>query len=65
MCTECMGFESDPKDCTSKYCPVFPYKGRTLVSIYENYEETKQKMQELGAKKFKIIRSTNDKIDAK
>lgn len=28
-CTECMGYENDPKDCTSRYCALFPFRGRT------------------------------------
>lgn len=28
MCTECMGFECDPrKECTSKKCPLYPFVG--------------------------------------
>lgn len=32
MCTECMGFESDPAGCTSVFCPLFPYRKKTLLS---------------------------------
>lgn len=28
-CTECMGFEDHPSDCTSKHCALFPFRGRT------------------------------------
>ena len=30
MCTECMGFEGNPADCTSKFCPLFPFRVKTL-----------------------------------
>jgi hypothetical protein len=29
MCTECMGFEANPSDCTARPCPLFPYRGKT------------------------------------
>jgi len=32
MCTECMGFEGHPKDCTAVNCPLFPYRGATLLT---------------------------------
>jgi hypothetical protein len=33
LCVECLGFEGDPKDCTSPLCPVFPFRGKTLASM--------------------------------
>jgi len=32
MCTECMGWEGDPKECTSIYCPLHPWRGKTLLA---------------------------------
>jgi hypothetical protein len=29
MCTECLGWEDDPEDCTSKECPLYPYRKKT------------------------------------
>ena len=29
-CTECMGFEENPADCTSKNCPIYPFRAKTL-----------------------------------
>lgn len=29
-CTECMGFEENPINCTSFTCSLYPYRGRTL-----------------------------------
>lgn len=29
-CTECMGFEENPINCTSFACSLYPYRGRTL-----------------------------------
>lgn len=32
FCTECMGWEGDPKACTAKLCPLYPYRGKTLAT---------------------------------
>lgn len=32
MCTECCGWESDPKDCPSIECPVYPWRGKILLA---------------------------------
>lgn len=29
MCTECLGFETNPAECTSPLCPLFPFRVRT------------------------------------
>jgi hypothetical protein len=33
LCTECLGWETNPKDCTSPLCPVFPFRGKTLAGL--------------------------------
>ncbi len=32
MCTECLGFESDPEDCTARLCPLYPFRAKTLAT---------------------------------
>jgi len=32
FCTECMGWEGDPKECTSPLCPLYPFRGNTLAA---------------------------------
>ena len=32
MCTECLGWEHHPKDCTAPLCPLFPFRGITMAS---------------------------------
>lgn len=32
MCTECMGFEAHPKECTSKLCPLYPWRGKLMLA---------------------------------
>lgn len=33
MCTECMGFEGNPSECTALTCPLFPYRGKTQRTL--------------------------------
>jgi len=33
FCTECLGFEINPKDCTSKTCPMYPFRSRTEATL--------------------------------
>ena len=32
MCTECLGFEDNPADCTAHLCPLYPFRAKTLVT---------------------------------
>lgn len=32
FCTECMGWDH-PKDCTSVNCPLYPFRGKTNITI--------------------------------
>jgi len=34
FCCECMGWESNPAECTSPLCALFPYRGRTQKTLY-------------------------------
>lgn len=44
FCTECLGFEADPKsDCTSPLCPLYPYRRRTRASQHWNVQEPPKK----------------------
>jgi len=31
-CTECMGFEQHPSECTSKLCALYPYRGKSTMA---------------------------------
>ena len=33
-CTECLGFEGDPKECTCPKCPLFPFRGRSQAAYH-------------------------------
>lgn len=32
FCTQCLGWESDPADCTAPLCPLYPFRGLTRKS---------------------------------
>ena len=32
MCVECMGWETDPKECQSPLCPLYPFRGMTMAT---------------------------------
>lgn len=38
-CTECMGWEEHPKNCTCNTCPLFHFRGKTLISYDKNVGE--------------------------
>lgn len=31
FCTQCLGFETHPKDCTATECALYPYRGKIYV----------------------------------
>lgn len=33
FCTECLGFEGDPRDCTAPLCPLYPYRIGTQTTL--------------------------------
>ena len=35
-CTQCLGWETHPKDCTSAQCALFPFRGRTLAAYHKD-----------------------------
>jgi hypothetical protein len=35
FCTECLGWETHPKDCTATNCALFPFRGRTLAAYHK------------------------------
>lgn len=32
FCTQCLGWEGDPAECTAPLCPLFPFRGLTRKS---------------------------------
>lgn len=41
FCTECCGWESNPKDCGQTICPLYPYRGKTWLSLEGHTNEDK------------------------
>jgi hypothetical protein len=33
FCTECLGWEDNPKDCTATLCPLYPFRAGTMASL--------------------------------
>ena len=33
FCTECLGWETHPKDCESHECPLWPFRGKTNLTV--------------------------------
>lgn len=38
MCSECLGWEANPADCTSYCCPIFPFRARTRATLRGNLD---------------------------
>lgn len=38
FCTECLGFETHPTDCTVTLCPLYPYRGKSMVAYQPSDE---------------------------
>ncbi len=46
FCTECLGHETHPRECTTVCCALYPFRGKTLVAWKEGRpikEEEKSK----------------------
>ena len=33
FCTECLGWEDNPSDCTAPLCPLYPFRAKTLRTM--------------------------------
>jgi hypothetical protein len=38
FCTECLGYEDNPKTCTAPLCPLFPYRAKSEKAYTEGVE---------------------------
>ena len=41
MCTECLGFETNPSECTSVLCPLYPFRRVTYATRRRREEENR------------------------
>lgn len=58
-CMDCLGYEGNPnKDCTSLLCPLYPYRGKTLLS-QEGYKPRvlSDEQKEEASKRFAEYRA--------
>jgi hypothetical protein len=44
LCTECMGFEDNPKNCMVIHCPLYPFRGKTLLSYPKKCDSTSKEV---------------------
>lgn len=35
FCSECLGHEDHPKECSAKMCPLFPFRGKSQAAYAE------------------------------
>ena len=47
FCFECMGWQDDPRDCTSTMCPLYPFRGKI---IHLTDEQRAQRSEEAKAR---------------
>ena len=40
FCTECMGFSGHPQECTAPLCPLYPFRGKSLLAYGEEEDAT-------------------------
>jgi hypothetical protein len=61
FCSECLGWETHPRDCTSTHCPLYPFRGRTLLAYgHEKREVTPE--QRAGLAKARRMRKKQSEI---
>ena len=62
FCVNCLGWEEHPKNCTDKFCPLYPFRGMTIKSnssidierppiTEEQKERFKKNLEKANAKK--------------
>ena len=57
FCTECLGFEGNPKtDCTSPLCPLFPYRRKTMASVRKTGRTGSDRQGNLALKSQRTVR---------
>lgn len=39
FCTECLGFEENPKDCTSVNCALYPFRKKSRMALFSDDKE--------------------------
>ena len=64
-CSECEGFESDPRQCTDKLCPLWPFRGYTSKNRSRRDEEKQKSNGLILAKNFGFNSNKNEQTNKK
>lgn len=49
MCSECLGWEDNPADCTDLLCPLWPWRARTRLTVKSD-EDWRMKYPDLASR---------------
>ena len=58
FCVNCLGWEEHPKDCTDKFCPLYPFRGKTILSTSSTDIETTEEQKEIYKKRMEKVRAS-------
>ena len=56
FCTECLGWQGDPKDCASVLCPVWPYRGKSLAYNGKRTANMTDEQRQASSARLKAMR---------
>lgn len=65
-CSDCCGFETDPRECNEKTCELYPYRGYSKSNrtraIYKNHSTPEQieKLKEYAKKRKEQLATTKN-----
>ena len=48
FCTECLGWEDNPADCTAPLCPLYPFRAKTLRTQRGTIIDSKRAISAVG-----------------
>ena len=60
FCTQCLGFEEDPANCTAVHCPLFPFRAKTLATRYGTMDDPEQSE---GVSQSALVLADGQKVD--
>ena len=46
FCTECLGWETSPDDCTDVHCPLYGFRGKTIAAYHGDPKNTEESRRE-------------------
>jgi hypothetical protein len=56
-CVDCLGYETHPSTCTATLCPLYPFRGNSMLSRhgYTKRELTEEQRQ-IAVERFRALR---------